>query len=72
MPLASRLGSPDHAKRYPGIRVKKQKPTKTKTSTVLGVAWYREADCRRIKALFPDADEVKDLGQRPAYELTDK
>jgi hypothetical protein len=42
------------------VKVKRHQPTKTKPGMVLGVAWYREADWARIKALFPDADELHD------------
>jgi hypothetical protein len=56
--LASLLVSLDHAKRCIRDPSEKQKLIKTKTSMVLGVAWYREADWPRIKALFPDADEL--------------
>ena len=38
--------------------MKKQQQKKAKPAMVLGVAWYREADWARIKALFPDADEL--------------
>ena len=35
-------------------------PRKTRPGLVVGVAWYREADWPRVKALFPDADELHD------------
>jgi hypothetical protein len=38
--------------------MKRPQPKKAKSGMVLGVAWYREADWPRIKALFPDADEL--------------
>jgi hypothetical protein len=42
------------------VRVKSRRPKKANSGMVLGVAWYREADWPRIKALFPDAKELHD------------
>jgi len=40
------------------VKVKTRQPKRT--GGVVGVAWYREADWPRIKALFPDADKLHD------------
>jgi hypothetical protein len=41
------------------MKVKRLQPKKSGAS-VVGVAWYREADWSRIKELFPDADKLHD------------
>ena len=41
------------------MKVKRLQPKKGRAG-VVGVAWYREADWPRIKALFPGADELHD------------
>ena len=41
------------------MKVKRLQPKKSGAS-VVGVAWYREADWPRIKELFPDADKLHD------------
>ena len=35
-----------------------KRPTQSKPSMVLGIAWYREQDWPRLKRQFPDADEL--------------
>ena len=40
--------------------LKKQRSKKTGPPIVLGIAWYREADWPRIKALFPNAGDLPD------------
>jgi hypothetical protein len=40
--------------------MKVKRPQPKKSSGVVGVAWYREADWPRIKELFPDADKLHD------------
>jgi hypothetical protein len=40
--------------------VSKPKTRKNPSVGVLGIAWYRESDWPRVKAEFPDADELHD------------
>lgn len=53
-------GSPGGRPKLQGAELKRPKTRKDGGKVALGIAWYRESDWPRVKAEFPDADELHD------------